>query len=307
MMNPTASTRTIRRDRPELSVTVAQDSLSQIGGIEATELLVVIRTPKSASTTLATLAAHACVGGRTFMLPNTLDLEGEISAFQRLRYARHAMRLNHRHHRLLRTADVYAAIDRDAKPGDLISGGHIDFDTCRRNLKQKVKMIALIRNPVDRSLSEYAYARAAFRRKRSWMKLSTSLLTRIAGRYSYEGYLDFLIEHGSLFGNIACKYLGIAPHASFEEHFAKHAYHFGTVDNLRAFAQSLGCKTGRNIPLDHLNRSSVPTDRVLTRATFAKLERLYATDFEVYEWCRKRENTTLARANKAPVPRLVTI
>lgn len=250
------------------------------------------------------LAARACEGSRTFFLPNTLDLDGEISSFQRLRYARHAMRLNYRHHRVLRLGEVFAAIGRDAKPGDMITGGHIDFQTCREKLPQNMKMIALIRNPVERSLSEYAYARHGFNRKSPWTKFDASVVAKAAGRYSYDGYLDYLLEHSAVFGNIACRYLGRAPDADIAGHFDKYAFHFGTVDNLDGFAKSLARKTGRNVALQHLNRTLLPTDRIITHATRAKIERLYAADFEVYEWARRRETAAVAEPSKRAAARI---
>jgi len=275
-----------------------------VGGTEQNALLVVIRTPKSASTSLAKIVAKAFPRGRQFFLPNTLDLDGQLSSLQRLRHARHALHVNYRHHRLLRTKDVFASIDRTASPGDIVTGGHIDLETCRQNLTRKFKAIALVRDPIDRSLSEYAYARAGFIRKSALEKYDAGRTAQIAGRFSYEGYLDFLLEHRALYGDIACRYLGLAGIENVAAHFAEHIFHFGTVDNLVAFAHTLGRKTGQDIAVEHLNRTSATVRQIPTRAEQSKLKQLYAGDFALHEWCRKHEPAVATQSVRPPTPRV---
>lgn len=255
-------------------------------------LVVVVRTPKSASSSLAAIVAQAFPAARTFMLPNTLDIEGSISALQQLRHIRHAARINYRWHRLLRLAHVFERINTHAVPGDVLTGGHIDFDTCRNALVRPAKFITLVRNPVDRSLSEYAYARAGHGRKHSLAKWDASLVAKAAGRYSFEGYLDFLTDHRAAFGDIACRYVGLKAGDDIAAHFAAHAYHFGTLDNLPAFARGLGAKAGRMVEERHLNPTTAARIN-LTPAERRKIERLYAGDFVLYDWCRAQEVQTV--------------
>jgi hypothetical protein len=276
---------------------------SQLPKSEA--LIVVIRTPKSASSSLAAIVAQAFSGTRAFMLPNTLDIEGSISAFQHLRHIRHAARVNYRWHRLLRLAQVFERINQEASVGDVLTGGHIDFATCRNNLARPAKFITLVRNPVDRSLSEYAYARAGHGRKSSLAKWDASLVAKAAGRYSFEGYLDFLTDHRAAFGDIACRYVGLRAGESTAAHFAAHAYHFGTVDNLPAFARGLSAKSGRAVEERHLNPRTVARIN-LTSAERRKIEKLYAGDFALYDWCRAQEAQVAARPHQRPALTLVS-
>jgi hypothetical protein len=250
---------------------------------------VVIRTPKSASTSLATLVEQAFPEARSFVLPNTLDLEGAISSLQYLRHLRHAARINFRSHQLLRLSQVFARINAEALPGDVLTGGHLDFETCRKRLAAPPKFITLIRNPIDRSLSEYTYARLGFHRKSCLAKLDASLVAKAAGRYSFEGYLDFLTDHRAAFGDIACRYVGLHAHDDIAAHFAEHAYHFGTVDNVSAFARALARKTGRPLHEQHLNPTGVPMRLKITAAEQRKVEKLYPRDQELYEWVRTQE------------------
>jgi hypothetical protein len=256
---------------------------------DADALIVVIRTPKSASTTLATIVEQCFPAAQTFVLPNTLDIEGAISALQHLRYIRHAARVNYRSHRLLRLSKVFARINVEAVPGDILTGGHLDFDTCRNQLALPAKFIALIRNPIDRSVSEYTYARAGYARKSYLSKLDASLVAKAAGRFSFEGYLDFLTDHRAAFGDIACRYVGLRHGDDIAAHFAANAYHFGRVDNLSAFSRGLARKTGMPVRQQHLNATAAPARIKITAAERHKIENLYAGDLELYEWVRANE------------------
>jgi hypothetical protein len=267
---------------------------------DASALIVVIRTPKSASTSLATIVEQAFSDARSFILPNTLDIEGGISALQHLRHIRHAARINYRSHRLLRLSKVFARINAEAAAGDLVTGGHIDFATCRRHLARSVKFVTLIRDPVARSVSEYTYARAGFQRKSYLEKIDASLVAKAAGRLSFEGYLDFLTDHRAAFADIACRYVGLSFDDDIAAHFTAHAYHFGTVDNLAAFTNGLARKTDKAVPVRHLNPTDAPARLRITASEHRKLERLYARDFELYEWVRAHEPQ--ARQQRRPVP-----
>jgi len=269
-------------------------------------LIVVIRTPKSASSSLAAIVEEALSSARRFMLPNTLDIEGSISALQQLRHIRHAARVNYRWYRLMRLEQVFDHINAQGSPGDFLTGGHIDFETCRRKLTRPVKFITLVRNPTDRSLSEYAYARAGHRRKNSLARWDASLVAKAAARYSFEGYLDFLTDHRAAFADIACRYVGIRPGEDIAAHFAAHAFHFGTVDRLPTFVRGLGEKTGREIHLPHLNPTIAPAHVTLRQIEHRKIEKLYAGDFELYDWCRAQETPAAPRKTARPALSLVS-
>lgn len=263
-------------------------------------LIVVIRTPKSASTSLAAIVADAFPNARAFSLPNTLDIEGSISALQHLRHIRHTARVNYRAHRRLRLARVFDRINAESNGGDIVTGGHVDFETCRRKLTRPLKFVNVVRHPVDRSLSEYAYARAGFMRKNGLAKLDASLVAKAAGRYSFEGYLDFLADHRAAFGDIACRYVGLRPGDDIAAHFAAFAFHFGTVDNITPFARTLAAKTGHAVREQHLNQTTAPARFRLGAAERRKIENLYAGDFALYEWCRANEALSPPRAPARP-------
>jgi hypothetical protein len=272
----------------------------------AEALIVVIRTPKSASSSLAAIVEEALPSARRYMLPNTLDIEGSISALQQLRHIRHAARINYRWYRLLWLEQVFDRINIEANAGDLLTGGHIDFDTCRRKLTSTVKFVTLVRNPIDRSLSEYAYARSGHNRKNSLARWDSSLIAKAAARYTFEGYIDFLTDHRAAFGDIACRYVGLRAGEDIAAHFAAHAFHFGTVDRLSAFVRGLSEKTGNEVHLRHLNPTVAPAHVTLRQAEYRKIEKLYAGDFALYDWCRAHEAQPAPRKAIRPALSLVS-
>jgi hypothetical protein len=274
--------------------------------VNSDALIVVIRTPKSASSSLAAIVEEALPSARRYILPNTLDIEGSISALQHLRHIRHAARVNYRWYRLLRLEQVFDRINIEASAGDLLTGGHIDFDTCRRKLTRAVKFVTLVRSPIDRSLSEYAYARAGHSRKNSLAKWDASLVAKAAARYNFEGYIDFLTDHRAAFGDIACRYVGLRAGDDIAAHFAAHAFHFGTVDRLPAFVRGLSEKTGRDVHLRHLNPTVTPAHVTLRLIEHRKIEKLYASDFELYDWCRTQEAQPTPRKATRPALSLVS-
>jgi hypothetical protein len=263
-------------------------------------LLAVIRTPKSASTSLVSIVLQAFPDARRFILPNTLNPEVTLSSFQRLRHLRHAARVTLNAHGIVGADRVFDLVNREGRGGDLLVGGHIDFDTCRRNTARKVRFITLVRNPIDRVVSEYLYLRAGHERKWMLAKIDSSIIAKTASRYSLQGYLDFLLERRHAFGDIACRHLGIAPDTDIAAHFAAHAYHFGTVDDLAAFADGLSRKTKRPVRAPHLNPTRKSATLVLSPDIRRKVERLYENDLALYEWCRRSAPGTAAR----PAPHL---
>lgn len=249
----------------------------------------VVRIPKSASTTLSALARQAFPTARQFFVPNTLDLDGELSAWQRLRHWRHALRHNASQYEVLQQSLAFARISQSIKPGDLVGGGHADFDTCRRALGPTLKFLTVVRNPTTRVISEYAYARAGHKRKPWLSRFDASLTAKAAARYDLEGYVRFLYDRADVYGNLACRYIGLKPGTDMATHIATHAFQIGTVDNMALFARELCRKTGTAASTPHLNATIRKVDHLPTPRERSFIEQLYARDFELYEHCLRRE------------------
>ena len=253
-------------------------------------LYAIIRVPKSGSQSLRTWAVQAFPDAKQFRIPNTLHLDGAFGVLQRLRHTRHVLRHSISWYGSPKTlAGICEMIDRTAPPGSILTGGHFDFPTLHANFKQPVKIVSLLRDPVRRALAEYNYLRDGYSRKFSLWQLSAGALASTAGRYSFAGFVDFLMENRKVYGNIACRYLGVENPAAIRQHFADHVYHVGCVEDPQRFAAAFKKKTGRDVPLGHENRTKKITIDTVPQAERAKLEQLYEHDYSLYEYCRTAE------------------
>jgi len=247
--------------------------------------LVVVRIPKSASKTLANLVHQAFPQARKHIVPNTVSLDGCLSPFQRVRHARHTLRHNFANHRRITTSQVFKLIDASIAPGDLITGGHIDFATCRANVRAPLKFATLVRDPAMRVLSEYNYARYGHQRKTFLAKLDAGIAARAAGTYSFEGFLSFLLERRDVYGDIACRYTGIAQDTDIANHMRTYAGFAATVEDLPRFAAALKDATGVDVSVGHLNKTPKRQSTSFSHAARRMIENLYARDFALHAAC----------------------
>lgn len=247
-------------------------------------LLLCVRIPKSGSVSLEAAVRSALSGRRSFYLPNTLDLDGRVSRFQRFRFRRGQMRNLLAHYRSPRLTRAFEQIEQYARPGDLLCGGHIDFRTVRGRVTRDIRILTMVRNPYDRIRSEYFYARQNFLRKSRIRKIDSSLIPQVAASRDFDGYVDFLWDHRHIYGDIAARYLGIAPCADIKRFFERHVFHAGVLDEASHFARSLQEKLGARIDFPHLNARGSAGHVALNRAAKRKIELIYARDFDIYEY-----------------------
>ena len=242
-----------------------------------------IRIPKCGSTSLSEILKYAFSRRTIFHLPHTLDLEGELSFAQALRFRRSQAQNLLGHYRTFDIAKACSTIERYGLDGDLILGGHIDFPFVRDHVARPVKMITLFREPGARCRSEYDYCRAGYREKSVLSRLDVTIKHRMAARYSFDGYLDFLLEHADSYGNLASRYVGWNGRESLDRFFARCVFHSGVLAQSETFAQGLAAKMKMPLRFPHENRTKTVA-AALAPAQRAKIERLYARDFILYEW-----------------------
>jgi hypothetical protein len=259
-------------------------------------ICVCIRIPKCGSTSLTSSLKSVFAERRVFYLPHTLDIEGDISLVQRIRFCRSQIRNLITHYRTTNVEEAYRYIASSALDGDLICGGHIDFPSVRDNLGRPVKMITLFRNPVARCRSEYNYLRHTYFMKPALSRLDAGIRQRTAARFSFQGYLDFLLEHAHAYGDLAARYVGWDGVAPLDEFFARYVFHSGVLEDRAGFAQGLSLKMGLPpyFPHDNKSRNRAATIGWPERA---KIERLYPRDFQLYEWHVRQE-----RDERTPKP-----
>jgi Sulfotransferase domain len=246
-------------------------------------LFLCVRVPKSGSLSLSGALKPAFVGQQTFLLPHTLDFDGRIARFQKLRFNRTWLRNLFKLYGTFDTTKVFANINKRAQDGDLIDGGHLDFRFVEARIKRPLKIISILRDPYERVRSEYNYARQSFRKKRLLERADAGLLPKMATRYSFTGFLDFLLEHKSVYGDIAAAYLGWRVDEPLGAFDAQNVFHCGVLEKPAAFVKGLSDRLGRLVEMPHLNRTFGAGADALDAAQKQRIEALYPRDFELYE------------------------
>lgn len=255
-----------------------------ISGTVDQDLLACIRIPKSGSKSLARIVRDAFPDRARFYLPDTLRREALISSWQALRLRRSQMQNLSKHWGVLSLTAALAKIDAAAGPGDLLIGGHFDRPTVQAGFSRKVKSIVLLREPAERARSDYNYARQGFLKKKVWQRFDAHLAAKAAGRYGFEGFLDYQLEHPHVFGDLACAYLGWDAGTPVEN-CRDTIWCWGVLEKPDAFAARMSQLTGRALTFGVFNATSQIEQFDISAAQRHKIERLYARDLELYARC----------------------
>jgi hypothetical protein len=246
-------------------------------------LFVCIRVPKSGSQSLVRGLTTVLAGRRIFYVPNTLDLDSRVSRVQRLRFLRARYQNLSRHYGTVSMRAVWARIQRDAVPGDLLMGGHVDFRTAHAHLSRPLKMITLLREPIARARSEYDYMRRGYASKPRLNRFDAGVMHKRAGRLDFDSYLDFLFAHRAIYGDIASQYLGWDGQEDLASFFARDVFHCGMLERSDEFERALSEKLGRLFVLPTENRTAGERPEITARQR-ELLEQIYARDIALYDW-----------------------
>lgn len=253
--------------------------------------LACIRIPKSGSSTLTRELESCPTLGQRHRLFTTLDPDARVSLFQRARLARSQVKSTVRSRHGLTMASAYRAINAQIRPGNLITGGHFDVLTILRNVQHKIKFVTLLRNPASRCLSEYNYARDAYLHKHPVMRFDAGLRAKIAARHSFDGYIDFLIEHREAYGNISAQFLGLRSRGDISVFERQSVFHWGTLENHARERLQLHIKLKSPVLPDAIfsNRTMRRSVDSPSPAQMSRLHDLYPLDFEIWEHIGQQE------------------
>lgn len=248
-------------------------------------ILACIRVPKSGSKSLSRIVGEAFPDRPAFYLPDTLRREALISRWQGFRQWRSQAQNLSKHCGVLSLDAALARIDAAAKAGDLLVGGHFDQPTAQAGLSRPVRSIVLLRDPADRARSDYNYARQGFLRKKPWQRFDAHLTAQAAGRYGFEGFLDYQLEHPDVFADLACAYVGWRKETALETVLPT-IFCWGVLEQSQAFAARMSDLAGRPLALGQSNATGQVEVLDISAAERRKIERLYARDLELYARCR---------------------
>jgi hypothetical protein len=249
-------------------------------------VLVCIRIPKSASTSLDQALAGAFADRRTFFMPDTLRLKGEVSPLEKLRALRARSGKLKAHYGSTRLDRAIEVINAEARPGDLISGDHFDFGFVRQVLPMGLRMITLLRDPTERCLSEYDYARRNHLKRDIFKRMDAKPQAKAAARYSFVGYLDWLLEHRGTYGDLASLCVGWDGREPLGAYCSANVFHAGVLEDREAFSKGLADKLGRRIDFPWVNSTEGRECRTADTDARRRIEALYPKDMELYAHMR---------------------
>lgn len=247
-------------------------------------LCVCVRVPKCGSTSLAKMLDVAFTGRQTFYIPHTLNLDAAISRFQEARFARTRSRNLMKRYHTFSLKRAFEIIASRASNGDLINGGHIDFPSVRKNVRRKAKIITLLREPAARCRSEYEYCRNSYLKSSALRRIDISARCKAAAKYSFDGFLDFLLDWRESYGNVAANFLGWDGEQDLDAFHEENVFHSGALEQSRKFERGLSEKMRMNVRMPHDNNGLNEESYLITRAQQMKIENIYPRDFQLHEW-----------------------
>ena len=246
---------------------------------------VVIRIPKSGSTSLANMVGETLSNATVYEMP--LDPAAYLgrSLLERWRFTRSRLQNLHRRYGTFSMPTAWQRVAMRVRPGDVITG-HIRFgDPILPSLTQRY--ITLLRDPVARTLSAYNYSRLNFQSRPAWRQYYRLGPDRAAGRYDFSGYLSYLDEHRALYGDLTWRFVCGDTVVDDPLTFVRDRYfHIGTIERLEPFLRGLGEKLGVPVAMRRDNVTAHREATALKAADRPVFERVFSRDIAIYDAVR---------------------
>ncbi|TNE58885.1 MAG: hypothetical protein EP340_04150 [Alphaproteobacteria bacterium] len=244
-------------------------------------VFVLVRVPKCGSTTLSTLFREAYPDAHHFVINGRGFGYERLGGIEKWREARKFRRKLRKEIGSSTPEDAWAKIDTTSKQDDIVRG-HFSYDEVKLHASAP-KFVTLLRDPVARLYSDYRYTRQGFLNKPFTSKLYHSGRQAAAGRYSFEGYLDFLEEHGFSYGAFLTHYTVGQVGASDPAQFLLDNYFLvGTVEDLACFRERFEEKTGRTAIDTRQNITKGDAPAEMSAAARKRAEAFCASDLAFY-------------------------
>lgn len=214
--------------------------------------------------------------------PDTVDPDASSSLLQRWRQAVKRRRALRAAYGVSRLEDAVAIIRNRDGPEHALVGGHFDLPGAREALGEGLRAVALLRDPLTRVRSEYAYERLKYPERDALRGFRSRTLPRAARRYSFEGYVDWLYDRRETYANLASRFLGWSGEGPAWRFLGSNLLHVGVLEASDVFAQGLSWKLNRQIRLPLANVTPGEPVGVGSLRTRARIEALYENDFRLH-------------------------
>ena len=240
-----------------------------------------IRVPKCASTALreALVAAHPEFAALKLRSP--MSYSWRQGLYGNLRLLKKERRMLWNNFRVLSYPAMWKKLAADSSGGRIISG-HMKYSEIAMD-KRQVRLVTLLRHPVDRFISDYNYSSNSYKNKGF---LSQHLYTNErsqAGRASLEEYVGYLEKTGQDRRAYQLEYV-IDPNWSGDpvDFMEQHYFCYGLVENMAAFKADFFEKTAVELQLENLNRSKGVDKGSISPSLRQRIEALCVKDIEFY-------------------------
>lgn len=245
---------------------------------------VLVRIPKSGSTTLRRMMVAAYPEARLFTVPETgATAAARVTPYEAFRNRRR--RLKHfLGYGALTEAGMWKRIAADVRDDDIVTG-HLRYGEPAIP-QADLRYVTLLRDPAARILSNYNYDRLGFQKRSPARRRYLTGQLQAAGR-SFIDYLNYMADEERRSVLPAVAYV-VGDEASADpfDFLRERYFHWGVLERLDLFASGLAEKTGREVPLEWGNRTPERERSELTTDERRLIERVFARDIELYEKAR---------------------
>jgi len=245
-------------------------------------LYIAIRVPKCGSTSLQQVLENALPTARCFDMVGQIYGDPEVSTRERFRaFVKVNRRLLKDYHCFGAKAS-WAKIDRLACSGDMVAG-HFSISEVVIH-RHATRFVTVLRNPITRLLSDYNYNRNGYNKRNILQQSILNGRIAAAGRYNFEGYLSFLLDHQQSYGRYMSHYvLGDQPVADKLAFMQNHYFAFGTLEKIDRFCTDFEQKSGAQTASVAKNVTPNKAKLSLSQRELALAERLCEEDLALYE------------------------
>ncbi|MBT8344756.1 MAG: sulfotransferase family protein [Desulfofustis sp.] len=250
------------------------------------KLYAVIRIPKSGSRSLGVMVEKSLPSSHHFRIPQlSVDSPERLHPAEKFR-ARRRLLQGLLKYRALNAEMVWKNVSRRARDGDIISG-HMPYGMPQLP-GWELLYITLLRDPIDRVVSEYYYSRKGYLSRPHWRRLYHKGHAEIAGTKSFPDYVRYLCDHRPRFSNPALKFVtGGDDHQDPLSFLKEHYFHFGILERMDLFARQLAQKLDAPECQVWENKSDVMGKYMPTDAELDLLHSLLDKDIVFYQETRQ--------------------
>ena len=249
------------------------------------KLYTVIRIPKSGSRSLGIMVEKSLPSSNHFKIPQlTVDTPEHLHPAEKFR-ARRRIIQGLLKYRALNTEMLWRNISQKAHDGDILSG-HMPYGIAQLP-GWHLHYITLLRDPIDRVISEYYYSRKGYLSRPRWRRMYHKGSAEVTGTQSFSDYVRYLCDHRPRFSNPTLKYVTGGdtcedPLSFLKEHF----FHFGILERMDLFASQLAEKLDSPVCQVWENKSEVVDKYMPTEEDLELLHSLLDRDIDFYRETR---------------------